>query len=243
VQIHLAAADRQDPVAALDVVQNARCACGTTGGGSLIQRLHIRAAEPTDIDAIYTIALRTGASGQDATHLYTDGRLVGHIWAAPYVLLEPGSGFVVEDEDGVGGYIVGTIDTRAFDARLEAQWWPTLRPLYADPWPKPASQWSADETAGYLIHRPLRTPDSIVEPYPSHLHINLLPRLQGKGVGAVLITRWLDHMRSLGSRGAHFAVSPANARALAFYRAYGFVELPRANARPYEPVWFAMRLA
>jgi hypothetical protein len=31
--------------------------------------LRIRAVEPADIDAIYAIALRTGASGQDATHL------------------------------------------------------------------------------------------------------------------------------------------------------------------------------
>ena len=49
-------------------------------------RLQIRAVEPTDVDAIYAIALRTGASGQDATHLYADGKLVGHIWAAPYTL-------------------------------------------------------------------------------------------------------------------------------------------------------------
>ena len=156
---------------------------------------------------------------------------------------EPGSCFVVEDEDGVAGYIVGTIDTRAFEARLEAQWWPTLRPRYSDPLPKPVTQWSADETAGYLIHHPMRTPDAIVEPYPSHLHINLLPRLQGKGVGAILITRWLDHMRSLGSRGAHFAVSPANARRACVLPSLRNPEIPLESARPYEPIWFAMRLA
>ena len=205
--------------------------------------MDIRAVESTDIDAIYHIALLTGASGQDATHLYGDGRLVGHIWAAPYALLEPGSAFVVVDHEGVAGYIVGALDTRAFDERLEAEWWPGLRSLYADPLPKRASQWSADETAGYLIHHPLRTPDAIVDPYPSHLHINLLPRLQGKGVGAALITRWLDHMRMRGSRGAHFAVSPANTRALHFYRTYGFIELSRENPPPYEPIWFAMKLA
>jgi hypothetical protein len=45
--------------------------------------LHIRAVEPADTGAIYAIALRTGASGQVATHPYTEGKLVGHIWAAP----------------------------------------------------------------------------------------------------------------------------------------------------------------
>jgi ribosomal protein S18 acetylase RimI-like enzyme len=195
-----------------------------------------------DIDALYRIALLTGASGADATHIYRDGRLVGHIWAAPYARLEPQSCFVVVDDAGVGGYIVGTVDTRAFDRRLEAEWWPALRAQYVDPPRDRAIAWSADETAQHLIHHPLRTPDAIVDVYPSHLHINLLTRLQGRGIGATLIRQWVDHMRARGSRGAHFAVSPANERALAFYRAYGFTELPRRATRPHEPIWFGMQL-
>jgi ribosomal protein S18 acetylase RimI-like enzyme len=201
----------------------------------------IRPVVADDVDALYEIALKTGASGADATHVYRDGRLVGHIWAAPYARLEPQSCFAVVDETGVGGYIVGTLDSRAFDARLEVDWWPALRRHYADPPRERAIAWSADETAHYLIHHPQRTPDAIVDVYPSHLHINLLPRLQGRGVGAALITHWLDHMRAAGSAGAHFAVSPANERALAFYRAYGFSELPRRATRLHEPIWFGMR--
>lgn len=203
---------------------------------------HIRPVQTSDLEALYHIALKTGASGGDASDLYKDGRLVGHIWAAPYAVLEPESCFVAEDEEGVAAYIVGTVDTGAFDARLEAEWWPKLRPLHADPLPKPFEEWNADETAGFIIHHPRRTPAAIVERYPSHLHINLLPRLQGRGLGAKLIDRWLARMREAGSRGAHLGVSPANDRALRFYRAYGFEELPRENPKPHDPVWFAASL-
>ncbi len=34
----------------------------------------------------------------DTSHLYADPRLMGHIYAAPYALLEPALALVVEDE-------------------------------------------------------------------------------------------------------------------------------------------------
>lgn len=203
--------------------------------------VQIRPVQPSDVDALYRIALLTGDSGKDATSLYKDGNLVGHIWAAPYAELEPESCFVAEDGEGVAAYIVGTTDTERFDDRLEAEWWPRLRPLYPDPRGTPHEDWSTDELRAYTIHHPRRTQAEITGPYPSHLHINLLPRLQGQGVGAKLIDRWLARMREAGSRGVHLGVSPANERALRFYAIYGFTELPRSG-KPYDPVWFAMNL-
>ncbi len=201
---------------------------------------HIRPVQPADIDALYRISLLTGDAGQDATRLYKDGRLVGHVYSAPYLALEPESGFVVEDEAGVCGYIVGAVDTPAFEARLEAEWWPKLRPLYPEPSGLPET-WGADELRAWTIHHPRRTSEKLTDIWPSHLHINLLPRLQGKGVGAKLIARWLEAMRAAGSRGVHLGCSPLNTRALGFYRAYGFGELPFAGKR-FEPVWFTMTL-
>ncbi|HLY78832.1 MAG TPA: hypothetical protein VKQ70_05630, partial [Caulobacteraceae bacterium] len=74
----------------------------------------IRDAQPGDLDAVYRIALATGDSGQDAAALYADPKLVGHLYAAPYAVLAPQFALVVEDELGVGGYIVGALDTLAF---------------------------------------------------------------------------------------------------------------------------------
>jgi len=45
---------------------------------------------------------------------------------------------------------------------------------------------------------------------------------------------WLGMIRERGSRGVHLGVSPANHRALRFYRAYGLTEFrfPKARADP-----------
>jgi len=204
--------------------------------------VEIRGFRPADLDELYSVCLATGAGGDDASVLYRDPKLVGHVYAAPYAQLSPRTVFVVEDTDTVGGYIVGALDTRGFEALLEAEWWPALRQIYRDPSGTPRAGWSGDELMSYKIHHPDRTAEEIAGPYPSHLHINLLPRLRGQGVGRRLMMRWLTAVRDMGSRGAHLAVGPANRRAIGFYRTCGFHELERPPSPSPAPIWFGVGL-
>ena len=64
--------------------------------------LAIRTFRPADLEALYAISLATGHEGGDASHLYEDRKLIGHIYSAPYALLEPQLALVVEDDEGVG---------------------------------------------------------------------------------------------------------------------------------------------
>ncbi|HEY8950281.1 MAG TPA: GNAT family N-acetyltransferase [Rhizomicrobium sp.] len=185
----------------------------------------IRPMRREDRDAVYEICLKTGDAGQDATALYRDPELLGHLYAGSYAALEPESGFILEDEDGAGGYILGAFDTYAFEKRLEEEWWPSLRARYsdADALPEP------DRHLVQSIHKPWRTPRRITGPYPSHLHIDLLPRFQGKGWGRRMMDHWLAVMRERGSTGAHLGVGMRNERAVKFYLRYGFQEFQRWN--------------
>ncbi len=203
--------------------------------------VEVRPFRPTDIEALYAIALATGDAGADAFAMYRDKRLVGEVYAAPYATLSPQTAFVVEDANGVAGYIVGALDTRAFEARLEADWWPALRRVHADPG---GDYFAAppDDRLRWLIHRPPRASTALVTAFPSHLHINLLPRLQGQGLGRRLIDLWLQTVRGLGSPGAHLGVNQANHRAIRFYRAYGLSEPSFDRPPPPGVIWFASEL-
>jgi ribosomal protein S18 acetylase RimI-like enzyme len=185
----------------------------------------IRRYRSGDLRALYLVCLRTGNSGGDATALYRDPELLGHIYAGPYGMFEPALAFVVEDEHGVGGYCLGALDTRAFEQRLEERWWPSLRARYAEPDVASRDQWTPDEQAAYLIHHPWRTDDGLVAHYPSHLHLDLLPRFQAQGHGRQLIGVQLTALRDRGSGGVHLYVTSGNHRALGFYRHLGFDEL------------------
>ncbi len=182
----------------------------------------IRNVRAGDRDAIYDICLRTADAGDDGTHLYADPLLPGHVWAGAYVALEPEHGFVVVDDDRATGYILGALDSRAFEEELERVWWPPLRAQYPldDTVTSPG-----DRIARYLIHHPPRADETLISDFPSHLHIDLLPVAQGRGDGRRLVDRLLDSLRADGSRGVHLGVSPRNVRAIRFYRALGFEEL------------------
>jgi ribosomal protein S18 acetylase RimI-like enzyme len=187
----------------------------------------IRPYSPSDLDALYRICLLTGDDGQDATSLYDDPRLLGHFFAAPYGLFEPALALVVEDTAGVGGYILGALDTQAFEERLERTWWPHLRARYPDP---PASvsgeQLTPDQQVAHMIHHPWRITDGLAARYQSHLHINLLPRLQAGGLGSQMTKMLIEALRDQGSPGVHLYVPRGNQHAAGFYRHIGFTELP-----------------
>ena len=184
----------------------------------------IRPYRPGDLEALYRICLGTGWAGADASARYNDPKLLGHVYAAPYGALRPDCAFVVEDEAGVGGYMLGAADTQVFETQLERDWWPPLRLQYPDP-QGPRDGWSADERLARLIHHPRRTPERVTDDYPAHLHVDLLPRFQGRGLGRTLIDAWLGCVRAMGATGVHLGVAAANERAIRFYRAYGFMEL------------------
>ncbi len=191
----------------------------------------VRPYRPSDLPALYDICLKTADNGADGTHLYSDPRLVGDIFAAPYAALEPGHAFVAEDAEGVAGYILGAPDTRAFEARLQAQWWPDLRERYADTAEVPSWQRTREQWDAYYIHHPPQNPQPVVDAAPAHLHIDLLPRLQGKGVGKQLMDRFL---LSVGGR-AHLGCQALNTRAQRFYEVYGFRRLEGVG--PKSVVW------
>ena len=190
----------------------------------------IRPYRPADLDALYQICLLTGDRGQDATSRYEDPKLLGHCFAAPYGLFEPSLAFVAEDASGVAGYIIGALDSRAFQKRLESSWWPDLRTRYPEPPPGiPHQQWTPDQHLAHLIHHPSRTPDELAARYPSHLHIDLLPRLQARGYGRQLMETLTTALRDQGSRGVHLNVTIGNEQAASFYRRVGFTELPATD--------------
>ena len=197
----------------------------------------IRGYRPGDLRDLYRVCLQTGDSGSDATALFRDPDLLGHVYAAPYGVFEPSLAFVVEDPVGVGGYCLGALDTRAFEQRLEEDWWPRLRLRYAEPDAGRREQWTRDEQVAYVIHHPWIADDDLLADFPSHLHIDQLPRFQGAGHGRRLMDLQLAALRERGTRGVHLGVRSGNHRGQGFFSHLGFIRL-----RTGEMHTFGMRL-
>ncbi|PFG38579.1 acetyltransferase (GNAT) family protein [Georgenia soli] len=193
------------------------------GAGPLV----IGGYRPEDRAALYDVCLRTGDAGGDATALYRDHDLLGHVYLGAYLALEPRLARVLRRPDGSAvGYAVATADTTAFEQACAASWWPPLRARY--PLPDPDDD-SPDAALVRILHAGTRTEGGWLADHPAQLHVDLLPEAQGGGHGRRLLEALLEALAAAGAPGLHLGVSPENTAAIGFYRHLGLRTL---EARP-----------
>ena len=187
----------------------------------------LRGYRPADLDAVYDICVRTADGGADARGMYVDDRLMGDIFAVPYVTLEPQHAHLLDDGTGAAvGYVLGTADTATFVRRYRAEWLPATAGHYPEPAQPPVTP------SDRMLHLHLN-PERMLVPeladFPAHLHIDLLPEWQGRGFGRALMNAFLAGVHAAGAPRVHLGMVPTNTKARAFYDRLGFTEIPPAN--------------
>ncbi len=198
--------------------------------------MHVTTIEPAglaDLPGAYRVCLRTGDAGRDATGLFADPDLLGHVYVGPYLAIGRGTQLVVADAEGVAGYLLSTDDTLDLEAWAERHWWPPLRARHP-----PRDDDSPDASLVRLIHHPERADPEVARAFPAHLHIDLLAHVRGLGLGRELVDRVLLDLRGRAVRGVHLGVDPTNANAIGFYGHLGF----RAVQQKPEELVMAMSL-
>ena len=182
----------------------------------------IRAYRPSDLDQLYEICVRTGASGEDAYDLVEDKKLFGHVFAAQYGLLEPEHAFVIDD--GSAAWPAATSSARSTRTRSSR----SATPSTGRRCRRSTRQGSGEGLDAMLIgmiHNPSHMPRAITGEYPSHLHIDLLPTFQGGGWGRRLMEHLLDVAARRRLARACTLASAANNGRSRFYEHLGFTEL------------------
>lgn len=186
-----------------------------------MNKFEIRPYVKEDLPALYTICLQTANHGGDATHLIQDPDLPGNIFVGPYVKHEPDMCFVLAHAGEPCGYILGTLDSKAFYAWCEREWFPPLRKQYAN--------YQANHNSPEMWMIPLIQAgfyeDAGLEEYPAHLHIDMLPIAQGQGWGRKLIQAFTGRLKELGIPGVHLGAGKGNEGAVRFYDRVGFERL------------------
>ncbi len=196
--------------------------------------------------ALYDICLKTGMAGKDASAYYTDPKLLGHIYAAPYAIFAAEYCLLLmEQNTNIKGYCIAALDSLQFMLQLENSWWPPLRNKYQQ---MQKDSWNAQELQlleQNIIQKAAQLEDmpSHFKDYPSHLHIDLLPECQGQGAGKRLLLAQLNLLSKAGSCGVHLGVDSNNQAAIGFYHKIGFTGLPNnANCDLKDCYWLGIRL-
>ncbi|KAI5837463.1 hypothetical protein DFP73DRAFT_487161 [Morchella snyderi] len=184
-------------------------------GGAFIRSYNAE----TDYNAVVEICKATADPSYDSAL-----ELVPYIYAIPYLLLSPASAFVLDSGAGtVVGYIIGTLDTRAFVRRYRDTYLPrtTLPPPTSDPPSK--LRRSLEET----YNRPEdMIYEDVVDEFPAHLHVDILESHRSQGWGTVLMERFWGELKGGEGevvKGVHLAMGKDNVKAGRFYERCGFV--------------------
>jgi GNAT superfamily N-acetyltransferase len=189
----------------------------------------IRPGRLEDLAGCYYVCLKTGDFGNDGEPFYReDPDALGRIFVGPYLTFEPELSLVLEDAAGICGYAFGALDSRKFYERYEREWRPRLCAQFPEPQGDP-SRWTRVQQVYYWYHHPDYFCPEPYEAWPSHVHIDLLERAQGRGFGRRMMEMVMAKLRERGSPGVHLGVSALNTRAQGFYRKLGFQELVRVG--------------
>lgn len=211
-----------------------------------MKQIEIRNVCYSDIPHLFEICLKTGDNGKDASSLFNDPFLLGHYYAAPYGLFSCDFSFVVVDkETGLpSGYIIGCKDTQEFYKKRKEYLTPLKNYVQESKNNKSETEKDLKNTILSAIEtrqENLTDDDSEAfwcKEYPAHLHIDLLPVLQGCGLGHKMMQTFLENLRSKGIKGVHLGVGGENKKACAFYQREGFSVLKQTDWG----FWLGMKL-
>lgn len=175
----------------------------------------IRNAQIKDIPQMENICLVTGKAGSDASELYNNKRLLGQIYCTPYVMYDTTPCLVVaDDNDDVHGYIIGCFNTEKFYKWVNEEFFPNVD-ISGE------NKTEGEANLKSIIKKGLILSD-IDKEYTSHLHIDLLPSLQGQGMGRKLMEAFWDILKNNGVKKLSLGMSKENIGAFHFYQKLGF---------------------
>ncbi|KFQ42819.1 Bifunctional protein NCOAT, partial [Nestor notabilis] len=128
--------------------------------------------------------------------------------------------FVLEDEDGICGYALGTVDVTPFIKKCKMSWIPFMQEKYT----KPNSDKELSEAEKIMLsfHEEQEVlPESFLANFPSLIKIDIHKKVTDPSVAKSMMACLLSSLKANGSRGAFCEVRPDDKRILEFYSKLG----------------------
>ncbi|MDF2514040.1 MAG: family N-acetyltransferase [Herbinix sp.] len=172
----------------------------------------IRGYEEKDKERVEQICIATGAKELTGNAEMQKARLT--VFCHYYIEQEPQQCFVaVNEQDEAVGYILCAKDFNS--------WEQEFKKLYLENTMNPIT--------GFLGKGTIDGLKLFSAKYPAHLHIDIHPDFQGKGLGTQLVDALIKHLKDNGVPGLMLCVGSENEGGQKFYRKYGFLELTKGK--------------
>lgn len=173
-------------------------------------------------------------------------------------MLSPATCLVLDDGDGHAvGYLLGIPDTLSFVKSYRETYIPYLKTEGLEkPGPGEPTEWN--ENLPNALRKLMYSPEGmlhenypqLMEEWPAHMHIDILPEFQKRGYGRQLIEAFCRLAKGRGAKGVHLLMAASNVDAGKFYGRTGFTRFPCVldngvsgeEGRDQNTIWFVKSL-
>ncbi|XP_036402108.1 protein O-GlcNAcase isoform X2 [Megalops cyprinoides] len=196
----------------------------------------IRPYYPKDEPAVYKICreiYNEGLEGMPFSEQEPD--LIGDRLVGGFLTLSPDYGFVLEDEEGVCGYALGTVDVKPFVKKCKMSWIPSMQEKYNKP--DVEKDLSEAEKMMLSFHEEEEgLPDSFLSNFPSLIKVDIHAKVTDPSVAKSMMGCLLSSLKANGSHGAFCEVRQMDKRMLDFYSKLGCFEVAKMEGFPKDVI-------
>lgn len=191
----------------------------------------VRPYRPEDREAVRRIYADTAFFGEPVEAYFDDRELFADLGINAYLDHFPDYVFVASEADNIVGYILGC---PSGDSGIRAYTVASLPRLLLGVARKRYRL--GQKTIAYalanlqaVLHGELLEVRSAL--YPANLHVNVVAEARGRGLGASLLSTYLEKLRSENIAGVHLVTTELNQAAVRLFRRHGFELLAERPSR------------
>ncbi|KYM99102.1 PREDICTED: protein O-GlcNAcase [Cyphomyrmex costatus] len=181
----------------------------------------IRPYLPSDEEAVYAVCNQINNC---TTSSAVADRLIGG-----FLTLTPELCMVVEDENGVAGYAVATLNVKSYNQKMAVSWIPELRMKYSLDNSINELPQNVQDAIQYFHSFIPDVSEQLCRQHPSKLICGILPSVSDQSICKRLVTCVLAALRANGSFGVHTTMLSTDKESHEFYGKLGFVDLNPAH--------------
>nr|XP_039262504.1 protein O-GlcNAcase-like [Styela clava] len=206
----------------------------------------IRPYLPTDEKSVYKICLTTGNDGTDFADDFTGYEdLPGERLVGGLLTLSPEYCFILEDEQGICGYLVATADAKAFWKKYSIAFSPDVGEKYSLP-KEDVKEGETGIKIGEEVRRLLdeirsKEPpdayavDNLYTTHPAYMQIAVHRRVSDPSIAKSMTVCLLSALKSHGVHGVHTTVRSSDCYMPDLYCRLGFHEIRPLDPSPVTP--------
>uniref|UniRef100_A0A671SI98 Protein O-GlcNAcase n=1 Tax=Sinocyclocheilus anshuiensis TaxID=1608454 RepID=A0A671SI98_9TELE len=192
---------------------------------------------PKDESAIYKICKEMFTEGCDGISFSDESPdLIGDRLVGGFLTLSPDYGFVLEDEEGICGYALGTVDVKPFVKKCKMSWIPFMQEKYN----KPDTEKDMSEAEKMMLsfheEEEEGLPESFLSNFPSLIKVDIHAKVTDPSVAKSMMGCLLSSLKANGSHGAFCEVRQMDKRMLDFYSKLGCFEVAKMEGFPKDVI-------